>query len=169
MQILTIATLSIAAALAIAAPAQAQTQTVMTDASFADMRTAAESLESVFVGESKADADAPYIEMKSPDGLHYVFYGLECTGAGAAKRCSGINLSLTFNLKSDAAAEEAAGLIDYAALSDYTEGKDLNLTRYLILDGGITAANLSANVEVFTRLGNKAWDLLTEEGLFPDS
>ena len=167
MQILTIAELSTAAALAIAAPAQAQA--VMTDASVADMRSVAESLKSVFVGQSEADADTPYIEMKSADGLHYVFYGLECTGAGAAKRCSGINLSLTFNLKSDAAAEEAAGLVDYAALSEYTEGKDLNLTRYLILDGGVTRTNISENVRVFTTLGNNAWDLLTEKGLFPDS
>jgi len=155
---------TILAALALAgAPASAQA--VMLNFSFAEMRQQMTDLKSTFKREAVTDEGVRFVEAEAESGLIYAIYGLECDNKEATQRCRGAEMVASFKLKDEGDVPDALAEIDYAAVADY-KGDDgrLKLSRYVIFDNGITAANLKVNLEVFLNISEDVWDYLDEEG-----
>jgi hypothetical protein len=162
-----IATLSALATLALAAT-PAFGQAVMLNYSFPEMRQQLTDLKSTVTEEGDTEEEKThYLEAKSESGLIYAVYGAECDSKETTQRCRGAEFIASFELADDSDVDEVLELIDYAAISDYkgSDG-DLKVSRYVILDNGITPANLKVNIEVFLSISNKVWDLLEDEGYF---
>jgi hypothetical protein len=158
-----IATTILAALSLASAPASAQT--VMLNFSFAEMRQQMVDLKSTVKKEAVTDEDIRYLEAEAESGLIYAVYGLECDNKEATQRCRGAEIVASFKFADDKKVPEALAEIDYAAVADYA-GDDgrLKLSRYVIFDNGITAANLKVNLEVFLNISEDVWDFLDEEG-----
>lgn len=148
-----------------AAPASAQE--VMLSWSPAEMKSILASLKAEVTGEDRTNEDNPNIEAKSANGLKFDIYGAECEKIGGVDRCRGLEFAAVFNLGDEEDVEEALSELDYAAVSIFDDGDgDLKLTRYLILDKGVTRGNLEVNLEVFLAISHKVWDYLDDEGFF---
>ena len=147
------------------AGAPAFAQTVMLNFSFAEMRQQMVDLKSTVKKEAVTDEDIRFLEAEAESGLIYAVYGLECDNKETTQRCRGAEMVASFKFADDKKVPEALAEIDYAAVADYA-GEDgrLKLSRYVIFDNGITAANLKVNLEVFLNISGDVWDFLDEEG-----
>src|SRR5262249_25242090 len=107
-----------------------------------------------------------YLQGKTESGLIFAAYGMECDSKEATQRCTGAEFIASFTLADKTKIDQALDLIDFAAGNDYkgTDG-NLKLSRYVLFDNGITAANLKVNIEVFLNLANQAWDKLDDAEL----
>jgi hypothetical protein len=149
------------------AGAPAFSQTVMLNYSFPEMRQRLEEIKSTVKNEGETADKIHYLEAVTSEGLIYGVYGLECDSKEATQRCRGAEMIASFDFQRPAEVAEAMEVIDYAAVADYkgSDGK-LKLSRYVIFDNGITPANLKTNLEVFTSIAHKVWDMPDEEGYF---
>jgi len=147
-----------ALALTLSAPGAAFAQGgLLSDWGPADMKAAVVAAGSTVTKEGALDGGAPYIGASSANGMKYVVYGTVCKGAPL--RCQGANLSATFTLDSDAAVDQREKEIDRSAVSVRNAGdKSLEVSRYLIFDGGISRANLATNIEVFVEVAEEIWN-----------
>jgi hypothetical protein len=103
------------------------------------------------------DRQAPYVFATSKDGMSFGIY-TACANPDGTD-CRGIEFLAVF--KSDLSVEQVSAIDQaYAAVSIYKSAPDtVNVSRYVILDHGVTWANLLENGEVFEVLCEK----LTEE------
>lgn len=99
------------------------------------------------------DRQAPYVFATSKDGMSFGIY-TACANADGTD-CRGIEFLAVF--KSDRSIEEVSAIDQsYAAVSVYKSAPDtVNVSRYVILDHGVTWANLLENGAVFEVLCEK--------------
>ncbi|MFN4018924.1 MAG: YbjN domain-containing protein [Erythrobacter sp.] len=98
---------------------------------------------------------------ENPDQLKYVLLGTAC-GVNGVAGCQGVLMQAQFDLPPAATYETVAKAnLNYAALNVWIdfEQKSLGFTRYVVLDEGVTMANLRANVEVLLSLIGEAYPL----------
>ncbi len=89
--------------------------------------------------------------------MKFVIYGTVCTGTPA--RCKGANMSASFTLDSDADVDAREKKIDRSAVGVRNAGDNsLEVSRYMIFDGGISRANLATNIEVFIEVSEDIWN-----------
>jgi hypothetical protein len=97
--------------------------------------------------------NAPFIAARTPEGVVYAIEGRACTDAKTD--CKGILIEAAYS-GADNVTDENIARADrrYAAVnaSVNRERDDFRFTRYLILDDGVTMANIRANVTVFLAL-----------------
>jgi hypothetical protein len=96
---------------------------------------------------------APRIIARTPDGLTYVLIGTACDDA--TSRCQGIELQAYFRGANKVTDEDivSANRRFVALKASVDRERDhYNFARYLILDHGVTMANIRMNVTVFLAL-----------------
>lgn len=166
MKMIAAATLALAC---LVAPAQAQTPLVET-VDFKALRTELVSELAFEVVDEGVDEDGDhYLEVESEAGLRFYLYGALCDEADPAKGCQALNMVATFSLAEGADVHEAMDSIDYAFLKVYRSPRnDLKIARYLVLDGGITMANLSSNITIFADIGDAVWGDLSDADYLED-
>jgi hypothetical protein len=133
----------------------------------AEMKSILASLKVEVTDEGQTDGGRPHIEAESSQGLKFDIYGAECEKVGGVDRCRGLELAAVFNLEDQEDVDEALGELDYAAVSIYDDDDgDLKVTRYVILDKGVTRGNVEVNIDVFLAINHEVWEYLDDEGFF---
>jgi len=147
-----------ALALVLAAPGAAFAQgDLLNDWAPSDMKAAITAAGAKVTKEGVLDDDVPYVGGESANGMKFVVYGAVCSGAPS--RCKGANLSASFTLDSDAEVDAREKAIDRSAVGVRNGGdKSLDVSRYLIFDGGLTRENLKTNIEVFIEVAEDIWN-----------
>ncbi|WP_156945688.1 hypothetical protein [Hyphomonas johnsonii] len=104
---------------------------------------------------------APFVFATSESGMSFGIY-TACADEEALD-CRGVEFLAVF--ETDAPAETVNQLdSDYAAVSIYRSGPTtLNISRYVILDHGVTWANLLENAAVFEVLCERVGETLSEQ------
>ena len=102
---------------------------------------------------------------ENPDQLRYVLLGTACDMDGVPG-CQGVLMQVQFDLPPATTYETvAAANLNFAALNVWVdfEEKSLGFTRYVVLDQGVTMANIRANVEVLLALVAEAYPVAAGE------
>lgn len=147
-----------ALALGLSFPGAAFAQSgLLSDWSPSDMKTALAAAGATVTKEGTLDSGAPYVGAVSTGGMKFVVYGTVCEGT--PKRCQGANISASFTLGSDSEVDAREKKIDRSAVGVRNGGDSaLEVSRYVIFDGGITRANLATNIEVFIEVAEDIWN-----------
>jgi hypothetical protein len=102
---------------------------------------------------------------EDPDQIKYVLLGTACEVNGVSG-CQGVLMQAQFDVPPGTTYETVAKAnLDFAALNVWVdfEQKSLGFTRYVVLDEGVTMANLRANVQVLLSLIGEAYPVATGE------
>ena len=101
----------------------------------------------------ESDADNVLIIAEDGDDQTYVLSGTACSDAGA---CQGINMFMSYDMTDGISLDSLnTASLTYAAVSVWQNGQSVGVSRYVILDGGMTIANIMVNIETLTALGGK--------------
>lgn len=123
-----------------------------------DLRMIVDEMGGAFLAAGKNESGAPFIFARLPDGLTLGIYSV-CADAEATD-CRGIEFMAAFG---SALSYEKVAEIDqaFSAVSVYKADADtVHVSRYVILDNGITWGNLMENAAVFDALCNKVAERL---------
>jgi hypothetical protein len=102
----------------------------------------------------QGDTDKVLVVAQSAAQIKYVLMGTACDTNGLAG-CQGVLIQAQFDLPPGTTFESVAQAnLQYSALNVWVdiEQKSLGFNRYVVLDEGVTMANLRANVEVLMAL-----------------
>jgi hypothetical protein len=110
------------------------------------------------LGYSLVDTDVsstgkPFMSVEAGDEVAFRIMGESCVGEGKEQVCQGIQLSTQFGETAadlDVIIEQGNRTLRPAKLFRVDSG--MAYERYLIMDGGITAENLSTNISVFVEV-----------------
>ena len=150
-----------AAVLTMAGPVLAQTSQLADDGrlvrsvNLADLKALVES-EGHTVTNATMNEGAPVIIATDVDsGLTFGLLGTACDGTQTEDaKCNGINMLATWAATPENSDPAFINELNYskAAVSVWTGGDSVGVSRYLILDGGQTMENLKMNLGVFLAL-----------------
>jgi hypothetical protein len=118
----------------------------------------------------QADAsneDGPFLIFETENDGVFGFQGKACDNQTATAKCIGI---LFYGALSPPEDDDFDVLeyvneynFEYSAVKMVDEDGDLALSRYLIMDDGVSRANLKVNVQVFTSMYRKAQEELNKQ------
>jgi len=111
--------------------------------------------------------DGVLVLAENQDKLRYVLLGTACDIDGVPG-CQGVLMQAQFDLPPATTYETVARAnLDFAALNVWVdfEQKSLGFTRYVVLDHGVTMANIKANVEVLLSLVGDAYPVAAGEAV----
>ena len=156
--------------LAVAGAATAQDLSLADDArmvrnvTLGDLEALALSLDHNVLGK---DAEGVTVSVEDTDGLKYLMDGTACDEFGA---CLGINMIVQYNVPAGMN-ENLINQVDvkYAATSIWTNDNTVGISRYIILDGGMTMENLKVNVKTLLAIAPKVDTFLTDAMSQPSS
>jgi hypothetical protein len=98
------------------------------------------------------DPDGVTVFAEDEDGAKYVLDGTACN---ESKACQGINMFMTYEMTEAITLESLnAASLAYAAVSVWKDGDTVGISRYVILDGGMTVGNIKVNIDTLTALGS---------------
>ena len=123
-----------------------------------DLRLIVDEMGGAFLAAGKNETGSPFVFARMPDGLTLGIYSV-CADAEATD-CRGIEFMAAFG---SGASDTKVTEIDraYSAVSVYKADADtVHVSRYVILDNGITWGNLIENVTVFDALCAKVAERL---------
>ena len=149
-----------------AAPAMAQDyapDAVRKSVTSADLAAVVGALGHQVLEEGKDDGVLVLAE--NSDQLKYVLLGTACDLDGVPG-CQGVLMQAQFELPPATTYETVAlANLNYAALNVWVDfkQKSLGFTRYVVLDNGVTMANLKSNVEVLLSLVGDAYAVASGE------
>lgn len=104
----------------------------------------------------KLDNGDPFLIVQAAGG-NFALYGAACAGTGAATRCKGVSLVAYVTYDSPAKAQAALARLDYPAVTATRDDhKTISLSRYVILDEGVSRKNLEANIQLFAAVLGEA-------------
>ena len=123
-----------------------------------DLRLLLDDLGATFIAAGRNDAGAAFVFGQMPDGLTFGAYTV-CGNADGTD-CRGLEFMAVFG--TDMTVADISRIDrDYAAVSLYkADDGSVHVSRYVILDYGITWANLIENANVFHMLCGKVIDRL---------
>ncbi|MBI1403820.1 MAG: hypothetical protein GC147_11470 [Porphyrobacter sp.] len=113
----------------------------------------------------EGEGDEVLVLAENADQLRYVLIGTACEMQGVSG-CQGVMMQVQVELPPGTTYETvAAANLNYAAISVWVdfEQKSLGFTRYVVLDNGVTMANIRANVEVLLSLVAEAYPVAAGE------
>ena len=94
-------------------------------------------------------------------GLRYSVRGTACDDAGA---CNGVNMAVTYNRDADDTAEDInRANVRYAAVSLWYDEDSIGISRYLVLDGGMTLGNVKFNTQLLLNIAPAAINVVNEQ------
>jgi hypothetical protein len=155
-----------ALALATGAPARAQDYAgdrVKASVGAADLAAIVGSLGHQVLEEG--EGEEVLVLAENPDQLRYVLLGTACD-MDDVPGCQGVLMQVQFDLPPATTYETVAATnLNFAALNVWVdfEEKSLGFTRYVVLDQGVTMANIRANVEVLLALVAEAYPMAAGE------
>ncbi|WP_340692737.1 hypothetical protein [Hyphomonas sp.] len=115
-----------------------------------DMEAIATSLDHAVL---ESDAEDVLIIAQDGDGQTYVLDGTACDEAGA---CQGLNMFMSYDMTDGISLESLnTASLSYAAVSVWQSRQSVGVSRYVILDGGMTIANIKVNIETLTAVAGK--------------
>ncbi len=123
-----------------------------------DLRLIVDEMGGTFLAAGQNDTGAPFVFARLPDGLTLGIYSV-CADE-AASDCRGVEFMAAFG---SALSYEQVTEVDraFSAVSVYKADQDtVNVSRYVILDRGITWGNLIENAAVFDALCSKVAERL---------
>ncbi|WP_321488799.1 hypothetical protein [uncultured Hyphomonas sp.] len=123
-----------------------------------DLRLIIDEMGGTFLAAGQNESGAPFVFARLPDGLTLGIYSI-CADA-AATDCRGVEFMAAFG--SILTYEQVTGIDRaFSAVSVYKADQDtVNVSRYVILDRGITWGNLIENAAVFEALCSKVAERL---------
>ncbi|MBX3479733.1 MAG: YbjN domain-containing protein [Caulobacter sp.] len=89
------------------------------------------------------------VQAKTDEGLIFLLIGTACEVEGYKPNCLGINMQIRYDGDEDVTvAKVNQATLTYAAVSTWwdEDSNTLGITRYTILDDGVTMANIKANL-----------------------
>ena len=95
---------------------------------------------------------------RNADGLTYSLFGTACD-VGSVAGCQGIMAQVRYDVPETVTPQRlAAANLRYAALNVWADFENdvMGATRYIVIDHGVTMANLRANIEVLLDLAPDA-------------
>lgn len=113
----------------------------------------------------QGEGDEVLVLAENPDQLRYVMLGTACDMEGVPG-CQGVLMQAQFDLPPGTTYQTVAEAnLNFAALNVWVdfEEKSLGFTRYVVLDQGVTMANIRANVEVLLALVAEAYPIAAGE------
>jgi hypothetical protein len=126
-----------------------------------DLVALATSLEHTVVEQGAADE--PFVVARSRDNVSYVLLGTAC-GVNGAPGCQGVmmqvRLALPPEVTPDRLARANAAQAAVTAWADF-DAKVLLFHRYVVLDEGVTMANIRANVNVLLTVVPEAYAIVS--------
>lgn len=123
-----------------------------------DLRLIVDEMGGGFLAAGKNETGAPFVFARLPDGLTLGIYSV-CVDEAAAD-CRGVEFMAAFG---SALSYEEVTEIDrvFSAVSIYKSDRDtVHISRYVILDRGVTWGNLIENAVVFDALCSKVAERL---------
>lgn len=154
--------LAIAAGLAFLASAgvahaQRQTAEVLGDWDVADIQPLLTNLNISVGGQGVHDDGTPYVEVTTAGGIRFRIDGTVCEN----NRCRGMRMVAYFDLPPGQSFEQVRQRLNYAtvAVRETSDGRFF-IMRYVILDNGVTPANLETNLYVFADAGTRILERL---------
>ena len=106
------------------------------------------------------DTDKHQVVAKTEADFKYVLNGTACADDGT---CKGINMVVSYSWSDEMSLESLnKANVQYAAASIWKSGTAVGVSRYLILDGGMTIENIKVNLNNLLSLAPKA--IATAEG-----
>ncbi len=97
------------------------------------------------------------------EGVEFLLIGAVCDSAGHRPDCVGINMQVRYDADADVTLEKVnKASLTYAATSTWldTGSKTLGISRYVILDDGVTMANVKANLSNLLAIANRVTDII---------
>lgn len=136
---------TLAVAIALAGAASAQDEAIIRSVTLADLEQLASDEGHEVLGYGEAGDIS--VRASTPDGLVYFLSGTVCQD----ERCAGINMSSRFEADASVTLEKVnQANLNRAAVSVWLHnGTSLGVSRYVILDGGMTPENVRVNLENF--------------------
>jgi hypothetical protein len=119
----------------------------------AAIESVAKELGLLVVSKAGAEDDGgPNIRLSSAKGGEFGAFGVSCSGKDAAHKCDGIQFVASFDAPADA--DETATYLDevnasFSVVKMVQLENRLSLSRYLIMDNGISRGNLLVNLQIF--------------------
>ncbi|MCF6328694.1 MAG: YbjN domain-containing protein [Henriciella sp.] len=100
------------------------------------------------------DNDTHNVIAETDTGYKYSMKGTACGDDGV---CKGINIIASYNMNDKMSLESLnKANVQYAAASVWKQGDSVGISRYLILDGGMTIENIKVNLTNLLSLAPKA-------------
>ena len=115
----------------------------------------------------QGEGDDVVVLAEDSNQIRYVLLGTACDVGGVAG-CQGVLMQAQFDLPAGTTYETVARAnLDFAALNVWVDfaQKSLGFTRYVVLDQGVTMANLRANIDVLLSLIGEAYPVAAGEAL----
>ncbi len=113
----------------------------------------------------QGDTDAVFVVAQTAEDANYFLFGTACDANGVPG-CQGIMMQMRFDLPAGTTLETLAKANDDTAAikiwADFAQ-KTLGMTRYQVLDGGVTMANIRENVNVMLALAPAAYPIAAGE------
>lgn len=109
--------------------------------------------------------DDIFVAAEAEDGTTYLLFGTACN-VNEVPGCQGIMMQLRYDLPPATTAQTlAAANLEQAALNTWAdfEEKTLGFTRYVVLDYGVTMANIRENVNVLLAIAEEAYPIASGE------
>ncbi|MFC0204854.1 YbjN domain-containing protein [Novosphingobium soli] len=169
MRRIVLAAVAALCALLAAQPAAAQAyaaRALRMSVNLADLKAIVASMPGHKVEEERiwGEGDEADVSLRATDaeGLIYVLVGTACEPSG----CSGVMMQVRYNCDAIDYAKLNAANVDRAAVTVWydSEEKMLGVTRYMLLDHGVTMQNLRENLVVLLELAGDAADAALGQG-----
>jgi len=106
-----------------------------------------------------------FVAAQAEDGTTYLLFGTACN-VNEVPGCQGIMMQIRFDLPPATTVQTlAAANLEQAALNTWAdfEDKTLGFTRYVVLDYGVTMANIRENVNVMLAITEEAYPIAAGE------
>ena len=149
-----------AAAFSVCLAASAQSSNLVTSVTEDDLTRIAEDAGHEVIGYG--EAGDVFVRAQTEDGTVYYMTGTACSPEGA---CQGINMSARFEANDLVTFEKINDInIRRAAVSVWLmDGTTLGISRYVILDDGMTEANIHTNLDNFIAIVPGVIDMFYED------
>ena len=96
----------------------------------------------------------------SPDGMHYSLAGTACP----VEDCKGVNITVMFQRGADDTLEDVnRANLKFAAVSVWADERSIGVSRYVILDMGMTVENLKFNIEILLGISSSVLQSIAEK------
>lgn len=159
-------TIAGAAALAISAGAQAQSfnrQAVISQFDQALVGQMVESLGHTVLEYRLNSRGNPTVDAQTDGGLYYTISGVACGDRNSIRVCNGANITTSFSGYGATLTAVNRLNVQYAAVQVYEQDSSVGVTKYMILDHGVTTANMVENIDIATQIAALVQESLAEQ------
>lgn len=109
--------------------------------------------------------DDIFVAAETEDGTTYLLFGTACN-VNEVAGCQGVMMQIRYDLPETTTVQTlAAANLEQAALNTWAdfEDKTLGFTRYVVLDHGVSMANIRENVNVLLVIAEEAYPIAVGE------